>query len=260
MESEQLIFNRQTGKHKTHAQHGTGCPFCDRAHLQNIYEQQNDIILLKNKYATLKDTTQLVLVESRQHNADIPVYSRKEWRTILSFAVKRWQQMAASGRFRSVILHKNYGRLSGGTQVHPHMQLIGLKRADAYKMVCAPVYFEGLEIAYDRGVAMNVATHPLMGLVELNVVWESTCELEVVADMIKAAVIFVVTRYYDGLCNDYNLFFYEVGTRLACKVVPRFVTSPYFVGYQLSQCFDDAGLRDVRAAVACVYQKIRNQR
>ncbi|MFK5676731.1 MULTISPECIES: DUF4931 domain-containing protein [unclassified Ligilactobacillus] len=258
MKSEQLIFNRQTGKHKTHAQPGTGCPFCDRNHLQNIYEQQGDIILLKNKYATLKDTTQLVLVESKRHNADISVYSREEWRIILAFAVKRWRQMAASGKFRSVILHKNYGRLSGGTQVHPHMQLIGLKRVDAYKAVCDPVYFEGLEIARDQEAALNVATHPLMGLVELNVVWNSSRQLEVVADMIKAAVIFVVTQYYDGLCNDYNLFFYEVGTHLACKVVPRFVTSPYFVGYQLSQCFDDGGLRTVQAAVAHLYQEIQN--
>lgn len=258
MESEQLIFNRQTGKHKTHAQPAIGCPFCDRAHLQNIYERAGDIILLKNKYATFEDTTQLVLVESKRHNADISVYSREEWRTILAFAVQRWRQMATSGKFRSVILHKNHGRLSGGTQAHPHMQLIGLKRANAYKMVADPVYFDGLEVACDRGVTMNVATHPLMGLVELNVIWKSSSQLGVVADMIKAAVTFAVTQYYDGLCNDYNLFFYEVGPHLACKVVPRFVTSPYFVGYQLSQCFDDAGLRDVREAVGLLYQQIQN--
>jgi galactose-1-phosphate uridylyltransferase len=53
--------------------------------------------------------------------------------------------------FKSVILFKNHGPLSGGTIRHPHMQIVGLEQVD-YKENIKFECFEGATIYKDKNV------------------------------------------------------------------------------------------------------------
>lgn len=230
------------------------CPFCNVDNLKNIYYQNNGLILLKNKFATLQDTVQLVLIESSKHNADIPSYHDDEWREILKSALQFWNKMILSDKFKSVVLYKNHGYLSGGTQAHPHMQIVGFKKIDVFSKIKRD-YFNGILITRKAGVEFNISTCPIMGLLELNIQWGSDQHLTDVADLIKVGVHYVLNEYYNGLCSDYNLFFYKLSDEYFCKIVPRFVTSQYFVGYQLSQCLDIDSLNKIKSCILKKYLK-----
>lgn len=56
-----------------------------------------------------------------------------------------------------------------------------------------------------------------------------------VADYIQAATHYLLNHFHRS-CTSYNLFFYQLDDgRSACKVIPRFATSPLFVGYGIPQ-------------------------
>ena len=52
METNSLLtFNRSIGKQKRLSKAAeSSCPFCDVGHLTDIYDQQGEMIFLKNKY------------------------------------------------------------------------------------------------------------------------------------------------------------------------------------------------------------------
>ena len=42
-------------------------------------------------------------------------------------------------------------------------------------------------------------------------------------------------NHFNRYCNSYNIFFYNINGQITAKVMPRFVTSPIFVGYAIPQ-------------------------
>ncbi len=121
METNSLLtFNRSIGKQKRLSKVAeSSCPFCDVGHLTDIYDQQGAMIFLKNKYPTLEKTDQFVLIESAKHDGNISNYEPEEWQNILAYAIKQWKVFYNDPKYKSVLLYKNYGKLSGGSLSHP---------------------------------------------------------------------------------------------------------------------------------------------
>lgn len=220
------------------------CPFCDADGLTDILRRDGDRIWLLNKFRTLRDTVQTVLIESADHEGDIGTYDAATNRSVLRFAVECWDEMIASGKFASVLMYKNMGPLSGGSLVHPHLQIVGLVHEDGYAEL-RPEHVEGLPV-WERGqVRANVSTEPVMGFFEVNVSApeglvsagdeRSLAEANRFFDAIQVAVRYVLDEHHGGRATSYNLFFYRMGGRTVAKVLPRWVVSPYFVGYRLAQ-------------------------
>lgn len=239
METNSLLtFDRSIGRTKRiKGKKSTTCPFCDVKNLTDIISQEDDMIFLKNKYPTLEKTDQFVLIESAKHDGNISTYSLAEWQKILRYAIKQWKIYYNDPKYRSVLLYKNFGKLSGGSLSHPHMQVIGLLEADGYREINL-AYFEGQTVQQKAGVALNVSSHPIMGFLEFNVCFDET-SIDTAAYQIQQVVSYLLNDFNDGTCEAYNLFFYKIKDKLYCKIVPRFIVSPYFVGYFISQKFDD---------------------
>ena len=144
------------------------CPFCDVAHLTDIYKRNGDLIWLHNKFPTLRDTMQTVLIESRDHNGDIATYSKEHNRKMIKFALSCAEEMQNSGKYESVLWYKNYGPHSGGSLIHPHMQIVGLEHENGYKYI-RPNNFEGESLFKNQDVEVNIAQHPVQGYTELNI-------------------------------------------------------------------------------------------
>lgn len=86
------------------------------------------MIWLANRFPTLKDTKQTVIIESDDHQGDVANYSAEYNCKLMKFSLACFDKMNQSEEFRSVLWYKNFGPMSNGSLSHPHMQIVGLKK------------------------------------------------------------------------------------------------------------------------------------
>jgi galactose-1-phosphate uridylyltransferase len=213
------------------------CPFCDRANLKNILAEQGSILLVKNKYPVLKDTYPTVLIETAHCQPEFSKYTKDHLHQVISFGINKWLELDATKKFSSVIFYKSHGPFSGGTIVHPHMQIIGLKNVNCYKNILKE-HFEGMIVDKKSGVEFNLATKPRSGFTEFNIILENLDNLNQLADYTQIATHYCLNSYHKH-CNSYNIFFYRLNHKIMVKIIPRFVTSPLFIGFSLPQVSDN---------------------
>jgi ATP adenylyltransferase/5',5'''-P-1,P-4-tetraphosphate phosphorylase II len=242
-----LHFNSHLSRQKPESikNRSTACPFCDRDSLEEVLAERGAILLVKNKYNVLQDTFQTVLIESDDCDANLTTYSKEHLYKLFEFGVEQWLEMERSGEFASVMFFKNHGPFSGGSIHHPHMQIIGLYKMD-YMMHTKPEHFQGLVIERKRGIECNLSTYPRAGFYEFNIVLEEMDQLHKMADYIQMLTDYLLHHFHFH-CNSFNLFFYRMEGRIMVKVVPRFVTSPLFVGYSIPQVSNN--LEEMIAAI-----------
>lgn len=209
------------------------CPFCDRENLTDIIDTLDSIIYLKNKFPTLEDTFQTVIIESDDCDGDPSKYTIEHLTNLLTFAIKKWDELDSTGEYKSIIFYKNHGPLSGGTISHPHMQIVGLKNIDYNKKI-SEEYFKGITISSHFGSQLNISTHPIMGFREFNIIIDDTEYIPQMAIYLHIVTHYLLNHFYKGM-DSYNLFFYKWAGKIICKVIPRFVVSPLFIGYSISQ-------------------------
>lgn len=249
MQAHPLIFDTNIAKDKPENIRHTSnaCPFCDPSTLTDIFAQEDDRIWLGNKFPTLQATWQTIVIETADHNGDIATYPVDQNRKIFAFALQHWQEALTSGRYESVLLYKNFGPHSGGSLRHPHMQIVGLDDVDGYANI-VPANLSGYPIISNGDLRVTVSDQPVMGFVEFNVAttWEDSARM---ADAVQTVVRYCLDDFFKGRCDSYNLFFYPVGDRVVCKVIPLFNVSPYYIGYRLSQADTPERMREIAAEV-----------
>lgn len=242
-----LIFNMEINKNKyaNLAVAQKTCPFCDTENLTAILDQQNNKIWLKNKFPTIENSLMTVIIESDKHLGDISTYSVEENRQVFRFAFECWQKLLNDPLYQSVLMFKNFGPHSGGTLRHPHMQIVGLEDADGYEHI-SPENFEGVAIK-ENSVDITISTRPIMGFVEFNVIISDLEYIDHLADKVQIITRYLLEEYMNGRCDSYNLFFYKLpeNHHYICKIVPRFITSPYFIGYKMPQVNKNNRLEEI---------------
>lgn len=245
LNNDPLIFEFAIAKDKPssfNAERDHTCPFCDVDNLTDIYQINGPMIWLANRFPTLKNTKQTVLIESDDHDGDVSNYSKEYNHELMKFALKCFNKMRQSGKFESVLWYKNFGPKSNGSLSHPHMQIVGLDKEDGYKYIHAN-NFTGINVFKTNNMDVNFATHPIQGFQEININLLENSGLNSWADWIQSGVRYTLEEMYGGRCDSYNLFFYPNRDGICCKIIPRFYAPPYFVGYKLSECNDNPTLR-----------------
>lgn len=234
-QSTHLFFNTAIGIQKPESirNKNQSCPFCAREELAEIIDTEDSIILVKNKYPVLSDAFQTVLIETDQCDGDMSVYSKTHLIKLLKFAIRHWTKMDESEDYKSVILFKNHGPLSGGSIAHPHMQIVGLEKMDYMEKV-QESDFEGLLIHETKDIEFNLSTKPRVGFYEFNIRMKEEIGIEEFASSLQTAVHYIL-KSFPFPCSSYNLFFYRLNSEIICKAVPRFITTPYFIGYSIPQ-------------------------
>lgn len=245
-----INFNMSIGKKKPHTINGeqSTCPFCAVDKLTHIIETQGDIILLENKYNVLESARQLVLIEGADCHSDMPHYTLEKMHDLIRFGLRHWLSMAESGKYQSVIFFKNFGPLSGGTIQHPHMQIVAFPEIN-HTLLYDSREFEGIPVHQENGIKINLGTRPRIGFFEINILaekkWDSALlSAENYITSPTAAAVKTLSRYIQiaiRFLNDllqrpnlsYNLFFYLQDDCIRVKILPRFATSPLYIGYNI---------------------------
>lgn len=235
MGNSHLRFNTTIGRKKPESIRNKqqACPFCAREELTDIIATEGPMILLKNKFPVLENTFPIVLIETDDCNGEISLYDDDYLERLISFGVKHWIEMEESGKYKSVLLFKNHGPLSGGTIAHPHMQIIGLNDID-YKEKVNKECFQGILIDQKDGVEFTLSTKPSIGFYELNARMTTGHQIKALSRYIKIAISYLL-NYFPFHCGSYNLFFYDFNREIFVKIVPRFVTTPIYIGYNIPQ-------------------------
>ena len=177
MEDEYLIFLNNISMKKPNEftnMNTNECPFCNRSSLKGIIDEKGPFILLKNKYTTLKDTCQLVLIETYTCNGNISEYSDEYIQDLMKFGINHWLKFEEDRNYKSVLFYKNHGPKSGGSLKHPHMQIVGLKNID-YRLKLKDNYFEGIDVYKSKGCIVNLSERPVSGFSEFNIIINIKC-------------------------------------------------------------------------------------
>ena len=233
MEINLIKFNTDIGKTKPEnlVNKKNACPFCDVKNLTDIIDTDGDIIFLKNKYNVVESADQFVLIECGECESDMPNYSREHMKKVLTMGMKHWQKLLNCGKYEEVLFFKNFGPMSGGTIRHPHMQIVGFPKLNS-ELLFEVKELQGISIAERDGVEFNISNFPRVGFGELNVIFNFGSELQPPSDFLQIGVHYL-TNFFKRNCQSYNIFFYHRDEKIFAKMMPRFATSPYFVGYNI---------------------------
>lgn len=214
------------------------CPFCNRDKLTDVIDEKGPFILLKNKYPTIKDTYQLVVIETYSCDTHMGEYSAEYMEELMKFSIIHWLKIEKSGEYKSVIFYKNHGPRSGGSLKHPHMQIVGLKDID-YGVKIKDEHFEGIEVHKTNNCLVNLSLRPFNGFTEFNIIIDDNLyAINELSLNLKKIVHYLLNNYFVK-CDSFNIFFYHLKGKVICKVMPRFTTSPLLLGYgikQISSC------------------------
>lgn len=191
------------------------------------------MILLKNKFPVLENTFQTVLIETDDCDAELSTYPLPHLHRLIRFGLKAWLEMENSGVYKSVLFFKNHGPLSGGTIAHPHMQIIGLEDLD-YQENIREEFFKGIVIKDTNEVCFSLSTEPRIGFYEFNVEMPDHVYVEEFGEYIQTAAHYIL-HHFPFSASSYNLFFYHINRKIYTKIVPRFVTTPIYIGYGIPQ-------------------------
>ena len=232
-----ITFDTTVGRDKPHSAAGDPCPFCVPDKLVNILETRGDMIWLMNKYPVFHDTWPTVLVETAEHDADLSTYTREKAREVISFGMEKWLETMRRPEFRSVLYFRNYGTMSGGSQRHPHSQIMGLYRYD-YTEDLTPADFAGPLIYETADAALTLSDAPMSTMTEFNVLLKPDGDVTAMADFLQTLAKFVLTDF-PIRCTSYNIFFYRFQGNIAAKLFPRHSASPLYVGYRIKSVMDD---------------------
>ena len=246
-----LVFDTKIGGTKpvTIIDCGHKCPFCCRDELEGIIAQDGPILLIANKYPVLRDTFPTVLIETEDCASELSLYPKAHLHRVIRFGIENWRDMIAGGEFASVLFFKNHGPCSGGSIRHPHMQIIGLRYLD-YTANIPLASFEGIVISRNGGVELAIADKPLVGFVELNIKLADLGQINRLADYLQICAHYFL-NHFNRHCNSYNIFFYHIEGQIIAKVMPRFVTSPIYIGYAIPQL--STRIPDVAADLKRIY-------
>lgn len=217
------------------------CPFCNRNELTDIIDERGPFMLLKNKYPTIKDTCQLVIIETYKCDTDMGKYTEEYMKELIEFSVNHWLRLEKSEEYESVIFYKNHGPRSGGSLKHPHMQIVGIKDIN-YKLRIKDDYFEGIEVHRTDNCLVNLSHRPFNGFTEFNIIIEDNLyAIDELSINLRKVVHYLLNNYFVK-CDSFNIFFYHLQNKIICKITPRFTSSPLLLGYgirQISSCEEE---------------------
>ncbi|WP_025728988.1 DUF4931 domain-containing protein [Atopobacter phocae] len=212
----------------------SSCPFCSYTDMENLIKEDGSRLWVNNKYPTIKEVNQTVIIESDAHDFRMYEAESCELNQLFKFIMSCWRQFDEWPSNLQTVFLKNQGIHSGSSLNHPHLQLLGFK--EDVGSLYMPSDFEGIVVKETDQLFITVSTQPICGYIELNLRVHQDAAINSWTNDLMGLVRFAV-GYRDPSHPSYNIFGWKIDEYYQFKVVPRFVTSAYYIGFRLSQVF-----------------------
>ena len=128
--------------------------------------------------------------------------------------------------------------MSGGSIRHPHSQIIGLRNYDYHEDITVK-NMNGWLLHEDQDIRITLSKHPIIGFFEYNLRYKPDAPVLSIAMRLQQTIRYVL----DSLAKfsqSYNYFFYQLEDGYEyIKVIPRYITTPLYVGYKIPQTCND---------------------
>ena len=136
--------------------------------------------------------------------------------------------------------------MSGGSIRHPHSQIIGLRTYDYHEDITVE-NMNGWLLHEDQDIRITLSKHPIIGFFEYNLRFNPDTPAKSITMRLQQTVRYVL----DSLAKysqSYNYFFYQLEDGYEyIKVIPRYITTPLYVGYKIPQtCNDERAAKILR--------------
>lgn len=249
--NEPLIFDITLGRTKpvNIRNEQIRCPFCDRSQLTDILDTSGPIVWVMNKYPVLRHTWPTVIIETETDEGEFSTLPTDEATTILQFGLDKWRETRGTKNFSSVLFFKNHGPMSGGSIRHPHSQIIGLEDYDYHEDI-TPEHMHGWLLHEDQDVRITLSKQPIIGFFEYNIRFTPNTPVRSVALRLQQVLRYVL-QSIASYSQSYNYFVYNLDDGYDyIKVVPRYVTTPLYVGYKIPQTCDEERAAKIARQIA----------
>lgn len=245
---DSLYFNMEKEREKEHYR-SSGCPFC----VENL--QESDIVLSdgvsllrKNRMPNISEANMYVLIESLIHERHFEEMDIPGARGVLLFAFESMEWAKKHHEGKTVLLFKNRGILSGGSQPHPHMQVTALLDFNP-----AQADFQPDRILYRKeNLQIGMKTEGAMDLYQfvLQIPTDERTSIETV-DTLQKLLRWVFKRH-----GNYNLAHFKKDGHDFYKIIPRWVGAVYGHAYSHYLKYDEAELMKIE----CDIQRLMKNR
>lgn len=200
------------------------CPFCKEALANEQFALANHTSMLrKNKMPTIKDAEMYVLIESLMHDTHMEDMSVKEARDVITFAFESMEWVREQYPDKQTLLIKNRGLLSGGTQAHPHMQVVAIKEFNKSQINFqsdVPVYRDN---ELDVGILVNGNFDLYQFILRVDTLYADT---KITVEHLQKLLRWTASKY-----GNYNMVHWREDGRDAFKIIPRYAGAGYGLGY-----------------------------
>lgn len=236
-----LLTQTNSTKPSTVHNQSAPCPFCSFAQLKkegNVLASDKDLLWIKNKFSTLPQSVQTVIVETEDCHAGFSSYSLEKAQQVLSFSIDKWLEFCRKPEFSSALLFKNAGAFSGASIHHPHMQVIGLKEHQGHAGL-SPSSFSGITLFEDHTCSISMSEKPKTEFYEFNLHLK-ILSLDTLSYAVCSLSHFILNELNPKF-KSYNFAFYLIDGHIYMKIFSRYPTSVYLLGYNLQQLPDNIG-------------------
>ena len=128
--------------------------------------------------------------------------------------------------------------MSGGSIRHPHSQIIGLRNYDYHEDITVK-NMNGWLLYEDQDIRITLSKHPIIGFFEYNLRYKPDAPVRSIAMRLQQTIRYVLDSL-SKFSQSYNYFFYQLEDGYEyIKVIPRYITTPLYVGYKIPQTCND---------------------
>ena len=218
------------------------CPFCvEQLKEEDVVLTDGISFLRNNRMPNVQNANMYVLVESLIHHTHMEEMDTPGAIGVLSFAFESMEWARKQHEGKTVLLLKNRGILSGGSQPHPHMQVVALPGFNP-----AQADFSSDRILYaNERLQIGMQTEGDVDLYQflLKIKSVDRTALETVGALQKL-LKWVVNRH-----GNYNLAHFQEEGHDIFKIIPRWVGAVYGHGYSHYMKYDETELSKIEGEI-----------
>lgn len=217
------------------------CPFCNKHGLleETIIKEDpiEQFLWLPNRYPANKNMDMTLIIEGNDCEYDFHEYRIEKIAHLLKFSEHCYEEFKERGNYQDILLFKQFGKYSGGTVRHGHLQLVGLyeKQVNDELIKTSLLKENNHSIYKNKSVELNYNLFPVGEHEAFNLIYKRNENLEIdVSKVLRLMINYII----DNGSESYSLAFYINEDDIVIQIKDRYISSTFNVHYGIKSVFE----------------------